>query len=156
DERLLVLARDNDRRGGLPPRLEKLGGLLGRRRIERVAGDEPESAGLGVIAQRGAERGARSLAAHLEREVAGGRREGWRAARAPRGADRALAGAPSALLAPGLRAAAGHEATALRSTRSLPARVQLRSHRFVHEVRLDLGGEDGLVERDLLLGAAED
>ena len=33
--------------------------------------------------------------------------------------------------------------------------VQLGPHRLVDEMRLDLGGEDGLVERDLLLRATE-
>src|SRR5262249_58516968 len=67
----------------------------------------------------------------------------------------AVAGAAGSLLAPRLRAAAGDEAAALRGARALTARVQLGAHRLVHEVRLDVGAEDGLVERDLLLRVAE-
>ena len=100
-------------------------------------------------------RGASGLLVHLDREVARRGREGDAAARELRRADRALAGTPGSLLAPRLRAAARDEAAALRGPRALPARVQLRAHGLVHEVRLDLGGEDGLVERDLLLRAAE-
>src|SRR5215471_16661194 len=150
DQRLLVLARDDDRRRVLPPALEQLDSLLGRRLVEGVAGDQAERAGGGVIAERGTQRGARSLLVDLDREVARRRRERDATARELRRADRALAGTPGSLLAPRLRAAAGDEPAALRRARALAARIQLGAHGLVHEVRPDLGCEDGLVERDLL------
>src|SRR5262249_15368310 len=137
------------------PALEELDGLLRRRRLEGVAGDEAERPGLRVVAERGAQRGAEGFLVHLEREVARSGREGDAAARELRRADRALAGAPCALLAPRLRAAAGDEAATLGRARSLPARVQLCPDSLVDEMRPDLGGEDSLVERDLLLRASE-
>ena len=57
-------------------------------------------------------------------------------------ADRPGAGAAGALLAPRLRAAAGDEAAGLGAARSGAARVQLRAHRLVDQVRLHLGAED--------------
>src|SRR5262245_2692823 len=108
-----------------------------------------------MVAERGAQRRAEGLLVHLEREVARRGRKCNAAARELRRADRALAGAPRALLAPWLRAAAGDEAAALRRACALPARVQLGPDRLVDEMRPDLGGEDGLVERDLLLRASE-
>ena len=39
----------------LAPALQQLDGLLRRRRVERVAGDEAERPRLGVVAQRGAQ-----------------------------------------------------------------------------------------------------
>jgi len=67
-----------------------------------------------------------------------------------RRADRACTCAAGALLAPRLRAAAGDEPTALRTARSRTLLVQLRAHGLVHEVLLDLGAEDGVVQRDVL------
>src|SRR5205085_8165283 len=46
------------------------------------------------------------------------------------------------------------EPAALRRERPRAQRVQLRAHGLVHEVRLDLGGEDRLVERDVLRALA--
>src|SRR5436305_3947363 len=109
-----------------------------------------------MVAERGAQRGAGGLLVHLEREVARRGREGDAAARDLRRADRSLAGTSRSLLAPRLRAAAGDEPAALRCPRALAASIQLRAHGLVHEVRLDVGAEDGLVERDLLLRASEE
>src|SRR6185295_421049 len=72
-----------------------------------------------------------------------------------RRADRALACAAGALLAPRLRTTARDEPAALCRARALTLRVLLCAHGLVHEVRLDLGAEDRLVERDVLLRAAE-
>src|SRR5580765_8521379 len=88
-------------------------------------------------------------------EVARSRRKRDAAARELGRADRALARAAGALLAPRLRAPTGHEPAALRGTRALAVRVQLGAHGLVHEVRLDLRAEDGLLEGDLLGRAAE-
>src|SRR4029079_2533996 len=77
-------------------------------------------------------------------------RKGVAAALELRRADRALACAAGALLAPRLRPTPGDEPAALRRDGARALRVQLGAHRLVHEVRLDLDGEDGLVERDVL------
>src|SRR5581483_6226990 len=121
-----------------------------------VGGEHAERARGRVVAERRPQRGAERLAVDLDGEVARAGREDHAAAGELRRADRALARAAGALLAPRLRAAARDEPAALRAARALPGRVQLRAHGLVHEVRLDLGAEDGLVERDvLLLRAAE-
>src|SRR5437763_6083075 len=155
DERLLVLARDDNGRRRLAPALQELDGLLRGRLRKGVAGDEAKRPGRRVIAQRRAQRSASGFLVHLQREVARHRREGDASAGELRRADRALAGATGALLAPRLRASAGDEATAFRCPRALAARVELGADGLVHEMRLDLVAEDGLVERDLLLRAAQ-
>jgi hypothetical protein len=109
-----------------------------------------------VIGERRPQRGAPRLAVDLDVEAARAGWEGDAAARELRRADRALAGAAGALLAPRLRAAAGHESAALRCAGALTVRVQLGAHGLVHERCLHLGAEDGLVERDVLLRASEE
>src|SRR2546430_15304269 len=104
--------------------------------------------------ERAAERGAASLAVDLDLEAPRARWEGEAAARELRRADRARAGAAGALLAPRLGAAAGDEAATLRAARAGTARVQLRAHGLVHEVRLHLGAEDVRLEGHLLRGLA--
>src|SRR5439155_15315775 len=49
-----------------------------------------------------------------------------------------------------LGAAARDEAAALRRGRARALRVQLGTHRLVHEMRLHLGGEDGVVQAHIL------
>jgi hypothetical protein len=58
--------------------------------------------------------------------------------------------AARSLLPPRLCAAAGDEATGLRGMRAGAARVQLGAHGLVDEMRLDLDGEDGGLEREVL------
>src|SRR5262249_47560620 len=110
---------------------------------------------LRVIGQRSAQRGLHGLLVDLDREVARGRREGDATTREVRGADRSLARTARALLAERLRAGARDHAATLRGARPLARGVHLGAHGLVDEVRLDLGGEDGLIEGDLLLGSAE-
>src|SRR5205814_7690715 len=93
-----------------------------------------------------------ALAVHLRREVAVVRRERHAAARPVRSAGRAGAGAAGALLAPRLRAAARDQAAALAAAGRRARVVQLGAHRLVDEVRLHLGAEDALLERDALRG----
>ena len=112
---------------------------LRRRLVELDGVDDRERPGLGVARERRAQRGLRSLAVDLLDERARHLREGVAAARELRRADRALARAAGALLAPRLRAAAGDEPAALRRERARALRVQLGAHGLVHEVRLDLG-----------------
>src|SRR5207245_2836698 len=87
---------------------------------------------------------------HLLDERARRLRERVAAALELRGADRALARAAGALLAPWLRATAGHEPAALRRGCPGTLRVQLGAHSLVHEVRLDLDREHRVVERHVL------
>ena len=100
--------------------------------------------------RRSALRGALGLAIHLHLERAHPRREDDAAAFPLRRAGRALARAAGALLPPRLRAAAGNHATALRAARAGAALVQLRAHRLVDEVQFHVGGEDRLLQRDVL------
>ena len=119
-----------------------------------VAVDERERLVADVVRERAGERGAADLAVHLDVEAAHARRERDAAAREVRGADRALAGAAGALLAPRLGAAAGDEPAGLGATGARAMRVQLRAHDLVHDVPLELGAEDGCLERGALGGRA--
>src|SRR6185503_19416076 len=101
------------------------------------------------------ERGPASLAVDLDLEAAHPGRERDAAARELRRADRALAGAARALLAPRLRAAARDEPAALRAAGPATRGVELRADCLVDEMRLHLGLEDLCVEREVLRRAAE-
>src|SRR5207249_10233094 len=90
------------------------------------------------------------LAINLDLEVARRRWERHAAAGPMRGARRARAGAAGAFLAPRLRPPSGDEPAAFRCTRPLAGGVHLRAHGLVHHVRLQLGGEDGFLERHVL------
>jgi hypothetical protein len=70
--------------------------------------------------------------------------------------DRPGACTAGALLSPGLAAAAGDEASALRRLRSGSSGVQLGANRLVHEMRLEVGAEDAFVERRLIRRLAAD
>src|SRR5207253_1490076 len=112
--------------------------------------DDAEGPAARMAREGGAECRLLRLAVHLLDERPRHLREGVTARSELRRADRALAGAAGALLAPRLRAAARDHAAALRLCSTGAAEVRLRAHGLVHEVRLDLGGEDGLLERDVL------
>src|SRR5262249_34467007 len=146
----LLGERDEHRRRLGAPRLDEDARLLGGRRIELRSVDDGERPLLRMRSERGAQRGLLRLPVHLLHERARGLRERVTAAGELRRADRALAGAAGALLAPRLRAAAGDEPAALRRGRSGTLRVLLGANRLVHEVRLHLGRKHGLVERDIL------
>src|SRR5262249_53459231 len=132
DQRLLVLVRDDDERRLLAPAVDELPGLPRGRRLERRAVDEREGLVADVIRERARERGAPNLAVDLELEAAPDGRERDAAAGVVRRADRALARAARALLAPRLGAAARDEPTALRAARARTMRVQLGAHDLVH------------------------
>src|SRR6185503_16017115 len=102
-----------------------------------------------------AQRGAALLAVDLEGVVARRGPEDDAAAGEVRRADRALAGAAGALLAPRLRAAAADVAARLRRGRALPAGVELRADRLVDERAVEARAERRVVEVDGLR-AAED
>src|SRR5438105_8971563 len=99
-----------------------------------------------MVAQGRPKGGLHGFAIHLDTEVARRRGERDAAALELRGADRALTRTAGALLAPRLAAAARDEAAALRRARPLAVVVQLGAHGLVHEMRLQLGAEDGLLE----------
>src|SRR6266487_4364858 len=145
------LRNDQDRQL-LRPAAEELGCGLGRGLFQRARVDDAERAGLRVRGERAAQRGLAALAVHLRREVAVVRRERHAAARPVRSAGRAGAGAAGALLAPRLRAAARDQAAALAAAGRRARIVQLGAHGLVDEVRLHLGAEDALLERDALRG----
>src|SRR5581483_11780729 len=166
DRAHLELGRRDDRNPlQVPERLREHGLLLGadehdrarqlvhergrptrRRRLERRRVDERERPRLDVAAQGRPERRPGGLPVHLLLEGARRLRERVAAALELRRADRALAGASGALLAPRLRAAAGDGAAVLRLRRARPPGVRLRADGLVDEVRLHLGAEDRLVE----------
>src|SRR5262249_37649955 len=109
----------------------------------------------GVARERRLERRLDDLAVDLLLERARHLREGVPATLELRRADRALAGAARALLAPRLRAAARDHAAALRLRGAGAARVRLRANRLVDEMRLHLGAEDRIVELVRLVLRAE-
>src|SRR4029079_16581312 len=126
------------------------GGLLGRGRVER-AGVEPEQrAALGVQRQRAAQRGLAGLAVDLDGVVARAGAEDDAAAGPLRGADRALAGAAGALLAPRLGAATADHAARAGRVRALAARGKLGDHGLVHERAVERRAEPGVIEPQLL------
>ena len=151
-ERLLVLGRDDDERRVLAPGLEQraaacfVDGVVERRR-RRAAPSVPAARGR-ESAPRSAARRALRFTLTSKLRITGGN-----ATPPPVNCGARIvpgAGAAGALLAPRLRAAAGDEAAALRAARARAVRVQLGAHGLVHEVRLHLGAEDGLLERDVL------
>jgi hypothetical protein len=93
-------------------------------------------------------------AVDLDRVVARARAEDDAAAGPLRGADRALAGAAGALLAPRLRAAAADHAARAGGVRAPAARGELGDHGLVHERAVERRAEHGVVELQLLRAAA--
>src|SRR6185436_5615103 len=148
-DRLLLLLGDHDQGLLLAPSLHDSRGLLRRGLVERVVGEDCEGSFVRVRRERGAESGLALLAVDLAAEVAADR-EGDAAAGPVWRPRRAGARTPGALLAPGLRASAGDEPAALDAVRGRPACVLLRAHGLVHKVRLDVGAENALVERQVL------
>src|SRR5215218_342091 len=102
-----------------------------------------------MTSQSRPEGGLGRLAVHLLDEAARRLRERVAAALELRGADGAGTGAAGALLAPRLRAAPGDQPAALRRERAGALGVLLRADGLVHEVRLHVGAEHGLLERDV-------
>src|SRR4051794_11576986 len=152
---LLLAVGEDDEHRAAEEVAEQLGGLLRGRRVEAGRVQDGDRAALGVDRERAAQRGAALLAVDLEGVVARRRAEDGAAAGPDRVARRAGAGTAGALLAPRLGAAAADEAAGLGRVRALPARVELRADRLVHERTVEARAESGLVELDLL-GAAED
>src|SRR5204862_1538810 len=108
---LALLGYDNHRRL-LAPSLDERRGVPGRGGLERVVGEDPERAFVCVGRERGAKRCFPLLAVDLAPE-ARAYGEGDAAAGPVRGAGRAGARPPGALLAPRLRASARDVAAAL-------------------------------------------
>src|SRR5262249_37184823 len=155
--RLLVLLRDDDQRRLLAPCLDERSRILRRRLVERIVGKNSERSLVRVGRECGTEGGLALLAVDL---VAEARLHGARhPAAAPVGAPRRTgAGPASTFLAPRLRAAAGDESPALDRAGRGPVGAELGAHCLVDEMRLHLGAEDALVERQvlrLLAGAVE-
>ncbi len=123
--------------------------------VEARGVEDRERVALGVHGEHAAQRGAALLAVDLEGVVARRGAEDDAAAGEVRRADRALAGAAGALLAPRLRAAATDVAARLRRGRALPAGVELRADRLVDERAVEARAERRVVEVDGLR-AAED
>ena len=151
DQRLLVRMRDHEQRAAPAPtrRAARRPPSSTARRTRRL----PTTAIVPCAAwSESAERSAawRAFLFTFTSNDAHRRREGDAAAGELRRADRAGARAAGALLAPRLRAAARDEPARLRAARSGAVGVQLRAHGLVHEVRLDLGAEDRLLELDVL------
>src|SRR5204863_9664422 len=145
---LALLGYDNHRRL-LAPSLDERRGVLGRGGLERVVGEDPERAFVCVGRERGAKRRFPLLAVDLAPE-ARAYGEGDAAAGPVRGAGRAGARPPGALLAPRLRASARDEPAALDGARAGAVRAQFGAHGLVDEVRLDVGAEDARIERQVL------
>src|SRR5439155_17960342 len=146
----LLVGGDDDDRAVLSPRGEEVSRELRRGGVEARAVEHAERSVGRVRGQRAAQRGTPCLAVHLHLEVAIARRERDAAAGPVRRARRPGACSTRALLAPGLGAAPGHEPTRLRAARRRALLVQLRPYGLVHEMRLQLGGEDRLLERHVL------
>src|SRR5207247_7905945 len=92
DQLGLVLARDDEQRQILPPSRDQLARMPRRRLLEELAVDDRDRARLGVIGERGGERGLARLLVHLDLEAAHRRRADDAAAGPLRGASRARAG----------------------------------------------------------------
>jgi hypothetical protein len=142
--------RDEEQRQLLIPRSEQRNRGLRRRLAERVLADDRHRAVRSVVGERRAQCRVARLLVHLHVERAHRRRERDAAARELRRADRPGARAAGALLAPRLGAAARDEPARLRPAGSGAVGVQLRANRLVHEMRLDLCTEDGLLEVEVL------
>ena len=126
-----------------------------RRRVERRRIEHAERAGLRVGGERAAQRRAAGLAVHLRRRScasSAGRRRRRRSSAARGSCRRGRGRCPSGATASSGRRRRGRGSCAPR----VPARgrVQLGAHGLVHEVRLHLDAEDGLLERDALRGLA--
>src|SRR5204862_4843572 len=121
-----------------------------RRLCELSSRHDGKRLGVDVTSQGRPKGGLGHLAVHLLHVGTGLLGERMAAALELRGADRALARAAGALLAPRLRAAAGDEAAALRRGGAGALRVQLGAHSLVHEMRPHLGGEDCVLECQVL------
>ena len=144
---LVVGQRDQHRTAAVG--VQQLGGLRRARRVAEAGGvDDVDRPALGVHRQRGAQRGATSLAVDLEDVVTRARAEDRAAARPDRRAAGAGACAAGALLAPRLRAAAGDHAAGLGRVRALAARGQLGHDDLVHERAVERLLEDVGVEVD--------
>src|SRR5918995_1874931 len=138
-----------ERRELLAPRLEKSRCTFRRRLGESRVVDQPERACLGVAGERCPKRSLPRLPVHLDVEVRP--RQKRRAAAGPlRSAGRARPGPTRALLAPRLAAAAGYESAGLDAVSAGALRILLGAHRLMDEVRLDLGAEDGRLQRRVL------
>src|SRR5438067_8784153 len=111
---LFLLQRDEDERDTLAPLLDERLRRLGRGLGEVVRRDDRNRPLGRMTRERRPKGGLGRLPVHLLDELARDLGEGVAAARELRRADRALAGAARALLAPRLRAAAGDEPAALR------------------------------------------
>src|SRR4029453_8609634 len=147
---LLVVLSDNEQnRQVLAPSRKELSGLFGRRLRESRSVEHGKRSPCGVIGEGSAEGRLAGLAIDLDREVRA-RLERVATARPLRGARGAGPGATGALLAPRLPSAAGDEAAALERAGSGAVGVQLRAHRLVDEVRLDVGAEDRFLEGGVL------
>src|SRR3954463_5292994 len=121
----LLLGQHDEHRAPAGPVAEQLRGGARRRLAEGRRVEDRERLALGVHGEHAAQRGAALLAVDLERVVARRGAEDDAAAGEVRRADRALAGAAGALLAPRLRAAAPDVAARLRRGRAPAARVEL-------------------------------
>ena len=107
-----------------------------------------------VVGERGAHRRPVRLAVHLDHEAPRLGCERDAAAGELRRADRAGPRPTRAFLPPRLPATTGDHAAALGGLGAGPLSVQLGAHGLVHEMRLDLGAEHGLVEREVASGVA--
>src|SRR5919204_400273 len=150
DQVLVLRVGDDEERELLRPGLDQLGRGLRRGFAERARPDHPKGTALCVRRQGTAQGGTPGLPVHLPAEAPRPGRKGHPAARPLRGADRTGAGAPGALLAPGLRAPARDERAILSAPRPGPRRVQLGPHGLVDEVRLHVGPEYCGLERQAL------
>src|SRR5829696_162994 len=150
DERLLVALGDHEQRKLLAPGGRKCDGAL-RRWLSEIGGVEyGQRALLRVVGKRSAERRLARLPVHLDLEGAVVGREGHSASRPLRSPGGALARTAGPLLAPRLRPPARDEAARLPAPRVLARGGRLAANGLVDEVRLHLGGEDGLCERHVL------
>src|SRR4051812_28281913 len=140
----LLLGQHDEHRAAARPVAEQLRGGARRRLAEGRRVEDRERLALGVHGQHATQRGAALLAVDLERVVARRRTEDDAAAGEVRRADRALAGAAGALLAPRLGAAAADLAAGLGRVRALAAGGGLGAHPVVPErppgIRARTGG----------------
>src|SRR5918994_913097 len=134
---------------------DRLGGRLGRRRVELGRVDARDRAALGVHGQRRSQRAPARLAVHLDRVAARLGPERHTAAGALRRRQGAYAGTAGALLAPGLRAGHADLGAGLGRRRAAALCRELGSHRLVHERAVEALAEHRVVERERA-GAAAD
>src|ERR1035437_1031098 len=153
-EQLVVRAEDDEHARSRLDGAQQLDDGAGARYVELETAENRDVAVLRLGRERAAQGEAALLARHLLAVAARRRPEDHTAPRPLRRADRSLAGAPSALLAPRLLATAAHLGAGLGVMGALAGVGELAEQRLVHHRGVDRAPEDRLGQLQLTGGRA--